>query len=133
MSTGVTKRNVQRKFKAIEEVLEHKVVGDLWVLVHGKVYDLSTFNHPGGMEIILKNVGQDAKNGFDEVGHSKKAMNMLPDLCIGEFVGSTAGLKGKAKPEVELQQLSLSVKFFMIVMYASLVYFLYWYISTYSK
>jgi len=30
------------------EIVRHDRPGDCWVVIHGKVYDLSNFVHPGG-------------------------------------------------------------------------------------
>jgi cytochrome b involved in lipid metabolism len=49
-----------RKIKK-PELLLHKSEDDLWVVVDGKVYDLTKFHqqHPGGPEIIINNAGKD--------------------------------------------------------------------------
>ena len=39
---------VQSKlFKTLEEIADHNTPNDLWLLIHNKVYDVSTFKHPG--------------------------------------------------------------------------------------
>ncbi|KIJ20430.1 nitrate reductase [Paxillus involutus ATCC 200175] len=59
----------------------------LYVLLHGKVYDVTKFidEHPGGDEVILAEAGKDATEAFEDVGHSDEARELLPDMCIGEF------------------------------------------------
>jgi len=59
----------------------------LWVLVHGKVYDVTKFldEHPGGDEVILAESGQDATEAFEDVGHSDEARELLPGMLVGEF------------------------------------------------
>ena len=49
------------------ELEEHNKDGDLWVVVSGKVYDLSSFypTHPGGPQIIMDNGGKDASQIFE--------------------------------------------------------------------
>ena len=37
----------------MEEFMQHDKKGDLWLLIHGKVYDVSNFKHPGGTDILL--------------------------------------------------------------------------------
>jgi cytochrome b involved in lipid metabolism len=34
-------------FKKLEEISDHNTANDLWLLIHNKVYDVSTFKHPG--------------------------------------------------------------------------------------
>jgi hypothetical protein len=36
-----------RTFTKLEEIAEHNQAGDLWLLIHNKVYDVSSFKHPG--------------------------------------------------------------------------------------
>ena len=79
---------------SIEEVAKHTSKKDLWVIIHGKVYDLTAFlpgniykmfynsnilqkngsnlylyflcaEHPGGQKIIMKYAGRDATKAFD--------------------------------------------------------------------
>ncbi|KIJ69843.1 hypothetical protein HYDPIDRAFT_104471 [Hydnomerulius pinastri MD-312] len=59
----------------------------LYVLLHGKVYDVTKFidEHPGGDEVILAEGGKDATEAFEDVGHSDEARELLPAMLIGEF------------------------------------------------
>ena len=36
-----------RLFTRLEEIADHNTANDLWLLIHNKVYDVSTFKHPG--------------------------------------------------------------------------------------
>ncbi|KAH8681497.1 cytochrome b2 [Xylariales sp. PMI_506] len=51
------------------EVAKHDSKDDCWVVVHGKVYDVTEFlpEHPGGAKIILKYAGKDATEEFDPI------------------------------------------------------------------
>jgi L-lactate dehydrogenase (cytochrome) len=51
------------------EVSKHDRADDLWVVVEGVVYDLTTFapQHPGGAAIILRHAGRDATDAYNEV------------------------------------------------------------------
>ena len=54
------------KFVSMTEVAKHNTQDDMWVVVRGKVYDLSNykFRHPGG-HLPLKNMaGKDATDPF---------------------------------------------------------------------
>jgi cytochrome b involved in lipid metabolism len=45
-----------------EEVAVHDKPDDVWVIIDGKVYDITAFvdEHPGGPDNILQNAGGDA-------------------------------------------------------------------------
>lgn len=53
----------------LAEVSKHKSEDSCWMVLHGKVYDITAFvpKHPGGRSIILKNAGQDASEAFDSI------------------------------------------------------------------
>ena len=36
-----------RQFTKLEDISDHNKAGDLWLLIHNKVYDVSKFKHPG--------------------------------------------------------------------------------------
>ncbi|KAJ1900461.1 hypothetical protein LPJ66_001448 [Kickxella alabastrina] len=72
-----------------EHVAEHNTRKDIWVSIHGKVYDVSKFldEHPGGEEVILECAGLDATEAFDDIGHSEDARELLKDFYVGELDG----------------------------------------------
>jgi len=59
----------------------------LWTVIHDKVYDITNFldEHPGGEEILIEHAGIDASEGFEDVGHSSDAREMLAEYYIGEL------------------------------------------------
>ena len=75
-----------RKFSKLEDLAEHSQVGNLWLLLHGKVYDVSSFKHPGGSEILAQNAGQDATTQFEDINHSAKAQDLMKAMYIGDFI-----------------------------------------------
>ncbi|PVG00502.1 putative cytochrome b5 [Serendipita vermifera] len=85
------------KIVTYEEFAAHQQRDNLWILLHGKVYDVSKFldEHPGGEEVIMAEAGKDATESFEDVGHSDEARGMLKDLLVGTFDG---GDKLKAAP-----------------------------------
>ena len=74
-----------RKFTKLEEIADHSKPGDLWLLIHNKVYDVSTFKHPGGNEILLQNAAMDATTQFEDINHSAKAHELMRKMYIGDF------------------------------------------------
>ena len=59
-----------------------------WVVINGKVYDVTEFaeEHPGGEHLIQEVFGKDATEGFESVTHSDAAMEILEELYIGDLV-----------------------------------------------
>src|SRR6185437_8772181 len=57
---------------------------DLWVLIHGKVYDMTKFKHPGGKDILMDEIGEDREDEFDSI-HSPAAKAEMKKLYIGDF------------------------------------------------
>jgi cytochrome b involved in lipid metabolism len=59
-----------------------------WVLIHGNVYDMTNFDHPGGVE-VLENEDptkmDDKGNEFEGI-HSTEAKNMMKNMKIGRIV-----------------------------------------------
>ena len=51
----------------LEEVRKHNKPNDLWVVVHGHVYDVTKWKdtHPGGWEILAANAN--GKDNFEQV------------------------------------------------------------------
>lgn len=70
-----------------EEVGKHCEVGDCWLVIEDRVYDLSEFmlRHPGGRWIILGQGGKDATAAFKRTIHSEVAIEAMYDLYIGDI------------------------------------------------
>ena len=70
----------------MQEVERHNTPDDCWVVINGKVYDLSVFQkeHPGGSPIITNNAGKDVSNLFNDV-HPEDIVERLltPEACVG--------------------------------------------------
>ena len=62
---ATARASVETEYTA-EEVAKHKTRDDLWVIIRGKVYDLTSYvdEHPGG-GAILNNAGGDTTEGFE--------------------------------------------------------------------
>ncbi|XP_035508410.1 cytochrome b5 [Morone saxatilis] len=74
-------------YYTLEEVRVHNICNDTWLIIHDKIYDITTFleEHPGGEEVLLEQAGADATESFEDVGHSTDAREMLQQYFIGEL------------------------------------------------
>ncbi|XWS32001.1 hypothetical protein CRYUN_Cryun23aG0123200 [Craigia yunnanensis] len=84
-----------------EEVAKHKERNDCWLLIFGKVYDVTPFleEHPGGDEVLLAASGKDATDDFEDVGHSDDAKEIMEKYYIGEVDSSTIPVPKKFKTQ----------------------------------
>ena len=60
----------------------------LWVMIHGKIYDLTNFKHPGGRDVLENDEDDkyvDKGKEFDSVGHPPAVNNQMKEFLIGEF------------------------------------------------
>merc|ERR1712087_453880 len=75
----------KRKYTA-SEVASHNSTTDLWIIVDGKVYDVTEYvgEHPGG-DAIAKNAGGDATEGMHGPQHPSRVFDMLVDYHIGDL------------------------------------------------
>ncbi|XAR53926.1 hypothetical protein NMG60_11028869 [Bertholletia excelsa] len=88
------------KVHPFEEVAKHNRKGDCWIIISGKVYDVTPFldDHPGGDEVLLTATEKDATDDFEDVGHSDSAREMMSQYYIGEIDPSTLPQKEQYKP-----------------------------------
>ncbi|CAI8030831.1 Cytochrome b5 [Geodia barretti] len=68
------------------EIEKHADISSCWVVIHGKVYDLTAFvsEHPGGPDILLDVAGGDGSELFEDIGHTSSARAMMTQYAIGE-------------------------------------------------
>jgi cytochrome b involved in lipid metabolism len=79
--------NDGKKYFTMDDVRKHSTCSDLWLAIHGKVYNVTDFqeDHPGGDEILLDNAEMDASTAFDDVGHSPEALDSMKQYYIGDL------------------------------------------------
>jgi salicylate hydroxylase len=67
-----------------EEVAQHNTKDDCWVIISGKVYDITEWapHHPGGAGIARMYAGKDATAEFGDY-HSAEAVVHMAHFCIG--------------------------------------------------
>ncbi|GLT28189.1 hypothetical protein SLA2020_031400 [Shorea laevis] len=88
------------KIYTLAEVSQHNTFKDCWLVIHGKVYNVTKFleDHPGGDEVLLSSTGKDATDDFEDVGHSSTAKAMMDEFVVGEIDSSTVPTKTSYTP-----------------------------------
>ncbi|KAG1331394.1 cytochrome b5 [Cocos nucifera] len=91
---------IDAKVYTLKEVSQHNTNKDCWLVIGGKVYDVTNFleDHPGGDEVLLSSTGKDATDDFEDVGHSTTARAMMDEYCVGKIDASTVPTKVKYTP-----------------------------------
>lgn len=71
------------------EIQKHSSKTDMWISIHGKVYDVTSYarDHPGGPEVLREVAGKDATSDYEDVGHSDDAREILHGLLVGVVEG----------------------------------------------
>uniref|UniRef100_A0A060T3D8 L-lactate dehydrogenase (cytochrome) n=1 Tax=Blastobotrys adeninivorans TaxID=409370 RepID=A0A060T3D8_BLAAD len=97
-----------------EEIAEHNSKESCWVVIHGKVYDVTEFlpNHPGGEKIILQYAGKDATKKFEPIHPPDTLDKYLPkDKHLGH-VENSANMNEKEMEEEDEDErrVALAVK-----------------------
>ncbi|KAK9478930.1 cytochrome b5-like heme/steroid binding domain-containing protein [Lipomyces japonicus] len=119
------------------QVKEHDKVDDLWMVIHGKVYDVTKFvdEHPGGEEVLIDTAGIDATDAFEDVGHSDEARDILNKLHVGDLDPSEVPKNSKkfAATSTSTSTSSESSSFSIIAIIAALVGIGYYGYLQYSK
>lgn len=71
------------------EVAKHSTESSCWLIISGKVYDISTYfgSHPGGNSYLAAYCGKDATNAFDVSphAHSSYANSLLAKYLLGNL------------------------------------------------
>jgi len=83
-----------------KEVEKHNKEDDVWLMLHGKVYNVTRFleDHPGGPEILQRVAGTDATEDFEEVFHSDNARQQTQQYLIGTVKGYSGNPDAILKP-----------------------------------
>ena len=88
----------------LSEVAMHDTAADCWVIVHGRVVDVTEFlsEHPGGKAALSKpgRAGQDVTSHFERIGHSESARQRLTKMCVG--IVKTDDIRGSSHPTREI-------------------------------
>jgi cytochrome b involved in lipid metabolism len=79
-----------------EEIAKHNSAGDCWMIIDGKVYDLTNYLsvHPGGAGAMIPYCGKDGSRGFATkdkgTPHSQNAANLLNSFYLGNVGGTVS-------------------------------------------
>ena len=78
-----------------EEVSRHDRADDAWVIVDGRVYDVTLFldTHPGGIGVTESHLGTDISDVIrseDVHKHTRTAFELMDKYCIGILEDSTS-------------------------------------------
>ncbi|RWR87106.1 cytochrome b5-like protein [Cinnamomum micranthum f. kanehirae] len=87
----------KQKVFSLSEVSLHSSKNDCWLIIHGKVYDVSKFldEHPGGDKVLVDaSADGDASDAFEDVGHGTAARSIMNNYSIGVLEGSDPFLVG---------------------------------------
>ncbi|KAL8925145.1 MAG: hypothetical protein Q9208_003650 [Pyrenodesmia sp. 3 TL-2023] len=73
----------------LSQLNEHKTQQDLWIAVHGKVYNLTSFadDHPGGIDVLKDCAGTDGSETYEYAGHSANNMKTMQRFLVGTLAG----------------------------------------------
>jgi len=80
-----------------EEIGKHNSANDCWMIIEGKVYDLTNYLsvHPGGAGAMIPYCGKDGSQGFATkdkgTPHSQNAANLLNSFYLGNVGGTVSG------------------------------------------
>eukprot|EP01108_Squamamoeba_japonica_P001652 TRINITY_DN1721_c0_g1_i1.p1 TRINITY_DN1721_c0_g1~~TRINITY_DN1721_c0_g1_i1.p1 ORF type:complete len:152 (+),score=60.98 TRINITY_DN1721_c0_g1_i1:191-646(+) len=69
------------------DVAAHSAADDCWIIVDGKVYDVSSYveQHMGGEEALLRYAGKDASEPIHGDQHPLKVREILDEFYIGRL------------------------------------------------
>ena len=84
---------IMTKIYTLEEVAKHNSVDDCWVVIDGKIYDVTSFlpEHPGGKKVVVGQSGKDASQKFHAL-HDKGVLEKYgQDLYIGDVASKIPG------------------------------------------
>lgn len=80
---GVLSKGIQQI--TYDELAKHNTTNDLWMAIHGKVFDLTMYldYHPGGEKMLMKGAGKDATELFNYHHPWINYMSLVGKLQIG--------------------------------------------------
>ncbi|KAG0167792.1 hypothetical protein DFQ28_002891 [Apophysomyces sp. BC1034] len=85
-----------------DEVAQHNSANDCWIIVQGKVFDVTEFlnDHPGGKKVLVKVAGKDASKQFKSFHNDAIMQRVGLPMQIG-VIGTAEPEKPKVAPKKE--------------------------------
>lgn len=95
-----------------EQVAEHNKANDLWIIVNGKVFDLTKFvnEHPGGKKVLLKVAGKDASKQFKTFHNDAIMQRVGLPMQIGVIGDETASKEKEIAAPVNTKKQEVTPK-----------------------
>lgn len=83
-----------------EELVKHNKKDDAWICLKGRVYNVTPYMdyHPGGVDELLRGVGKDATDLFNQVHKWVNFESMLEKCLIGKLVGPPVQVRKSSFP-----------------------------------
>ncbi|KIX06258.1 uncharacterized protein Z518_04233 [Rhinocladiella mackenziei CBS 650.93] len=85
---------------SVSEISKHNTPTDAWIVINGTVWDVTEFapKHPGGIDVIVQFLGQDATRAYNEVhGPSLAAKHLDQSKNKGQLDESTITEEWKSR------------------------------------
>ncbi|XP_016057220.1 PREDICTED: cytochrome b5-like [Miniopterus natalensis] len=85
------------KYYTMEELQKHNHSKSTWLILQGKVYDLTRFleEHPYGNKLDARPAGGDSTENFEAMEHSRDAKGLSKTCIIGELHPDDSSKKTK--------------------------------------
>lgn len=83
-----------------DELVKHNKKDDAWICLKGRVYNVTPYMdyHPGGVDELLRGVGKDATDLFNQVHKWVNFESMLEKCLIGKLVGPPVQVRKSSFP-----------------------------------
>ncbi|WVF71068.1 hypothetical protein IAT40_005865 [Kwoniella sp. CBS 6097] len=107
-----SKSNAPTDYITLKEVAKHNLSQDAWVIINGKVYDVTHFHqyHPGGAAVILSNAGSDVSSLFNSLHPPGTIENNLPEESFKGWVDPDISAKAVAAQDAEKARIAAARK-----------------------
>jgi len=94
-----------------EELSRHATEEDLWIVIDGYVYDITSFvaQHPGGVQTLVKYAGKDGSKAFHALPHSVAASKILKAYQLGKFEGAATNTLEGLKNVLDFEKRAIQI------------------------